>query len=426
MTHFSRVPMDKYFRLGSRKRTVLAIRNSVRHGLRTVMILAVMSGGSLMLVSAPAGEAQSLSSAAIGDWNAVYPAHQTAKGVLGGDGSYVVQRGDSLYGIAKRFRVGQRTLIQRNALGDGGRIVSGQTLFIPLRDTDAVLTNVGTSASSVTVSMPTQAAVALFHTVQRGETAYRIAKKYSVKLDVLATANGLDANYTLRLGQQLTIPRAVTVSTDSARFEAQPSSILTMDTPPLPAKRPPAPQHAPLRLTENFNALNPEPLASVATPQVTHVRVSGPRLINPLPPVRHDETVLLPERVSRIDASKFSWPVRGRLLSTFGPKEGGLVNDGINVSARAGEPVTVSKPGVVIFASSELANYGNMVLVKHDSRWVTAYSHLEALNVQVGQTLVAGEALGVVGTSGNVSRPQLHFEVRRDGKPVDPLKVLGF
>ena len=318
--------------------------------------------------------------------------------------------------------VGQRTLIQRNALGDGGRIVTGQTLFIPLRSVDEGLTNVGTS---VAVSIPAETASARFHTVQRGETAYRIAKKYGVKLDILATANGLDANYTLRLGQQLTIPMAATVSLSTTAFEAPPTSVLSMELPPVPSKRPPAPNHAPLRLTETLNAMNPEPLATL-TPQVTHVRVSGPRLINPLPAVRQDETVLLPERVSRIDASKFSWPVRGRLLMTFGPKEGGMVNDGINISARAGERVTVSKPGVVIFASSALENYGNMVLVKHDSSWVTAYSHLDAISVEVGQQLAAGEALGLVGMSGNISRPQLHFEVRRDGKPIDPLKVLGF
>ena len=88
--------------------------------------------------------------------------------------------------------------------------------------------------------------------------------------------------------------------------------------------------------------------------------------------------------------------------------------------------MTVSKPGVVIFASDELANYGNMVLVRHDAHWVTAYSHLDTLEVKVGQSIAAGEALGLVGTSGNVTRPQLHFEVRRDGQPIDPLKVLGF
>ena len=118
--------------------------------------------------------------------------------------------------------------------------------------------------------------------------------------------------------------------------------------------------------------------------------------------------------------------MRGRLLSTFGPREGGFVNDGINIAARKGEQVTTSLPGVVIFASDELEKFGNLVLVQHDAEWVSAYSHLDSLIVGEGQQLQAGQVLGHVGVSGNVSRPQLHFEVRRDGKPVDPLKVLRF
>ena len=423
MTQILRVHMGNVSRLVSRTSKLAAVRKYIVSGVGAVLSIAAVTGGTLVV--APFAGAQSYQ-ASTGDWNTVYPPHKTAKGLLGSDGTYVIQKGDSLYGIAKRFRVGQRTLIQRNALGDGGRIVTGQTLFIPLRSFDEGLTNVGTSVASVAVSIPSATASARFHTVQRGETAYRIAKKYGVKLDILATANGLDANYTLRLGQQLTIPTASVSGLSTTSFDALPTSALSMEMPPVPSKRPPAPNHAPLRLTETLNAMNPEPLASAITPQVTHVRVSGPRLMNPLPAVRQDETVLLPERVSRIDASKFNWPVRGRLLMTFGPKEGGMVNDGINISARSGERVTVSKPGVVIFASSELENYGNMVLVKHDSRWVTAYSHLDAISVEVGQQLAAGEALGLVGTSGNITRPQLHFEVRRDGKPIDPLKVLGF
>jgi len=423
MTQYLRVHMGTSFGLAARQRVSALVKRHLLSGVGAVMTVAAIAGGALFYASFSGAQRFDTAS---NEWNTLYPPHKTAKGLLGGDGSYVVQKGDSLYGIAKRFRVGQKTLIQRNSLGEGGRIVSGQTLFIPLRNIDSGLS--AAASTTVAVAVPNAAAAARFHTVQRGETAYRIAKKYSIKLDVLATANGLDANYSLRLGQQLTIPGLVNVATPATTVVAPTSTAPSWGStlPPVPSKRPPAPNHAPLRLTEDPNIVNPEPLAALGTPRVTQVRVSGPRTLNPLPAVKRDETVLLPERVSKVDASKFNWPVRGRLLSTFGPKEGGLVNDGINIAARAGDRVSVSKPGVVIFASSELENYGNLILVKHDSKWVTAYSHLDALSVDVGQKLSAGEAIGRVGTSGNVARPQLHFEVRRDGKPVDPLKVLGF
>ena len=400
-----------------------------------------------LVASKPAGAQQQLGAVAA-DWNSVYPAHKTAKGLVNAEGIYVVLRGDTLYGIAKRFRVGERTLIQLNGLGEAGRIVTGQTLHVPLRSADAGMDAQAARHLAVAVQAPlaTDPAALRQHVVQRGETAYRIATKYGIRLDDLATANGLDASYAVRLGQVLRIPTAppmstvLTPSAEVASTSASAAGALTVTAPtfgqapgfipPVPSPRPPAPANEPLRLTDAGGATAPVPALVPAVPEdegsVTRVHLSGARTFAPLPAVRREETVLLPERVSSDGANVFNWPVRGRLLSTFGPREGGFVNDGINIAARKGEQVTTSLPGVVIFASDELEKFGNLVLVQHDAEWVSAYSHLDSLIVGEGQQLQAGQVLGHVGVSGNVSRPQLHFEVRREGKPVDPLKVLRF
>ena len=450
MTHISRV------RLGTFPGTaaLFRARSGTDHshfrslGLMPMLALTLCLFIALSLVaSKPAGAQQQLGAVAA-DWNSVYPAHKTAKGLVNAEGIYVVLRGDTLYGIAKRFRVGERTLIQLNGLGEAGRIVTGQTLHVPLRSADAGMDAQAARHLAVAVQAPlaTDPAALRQHVVQRGETAYRIATKYGIRLDDLATANGLDASYAVRLGQVLRIPTAppmstvLTPSAEVASTSASAAGALTVTAPtfgqapgfvpPVPSPRPPAPANEPLRLTDAGGATAPVPALVPAVPEdegsVTRVHLSGARTFAPLPAVRREETVLLPERVSSDGANVFNWPVRGRLLSTFGPREGGFVNDGINIAARKGEQVTTSLPGVVIFASDELEKFGNLVLVQHDAEWVSAYSHLDSLIVGEGQQLQAGQVLGHVGVSGNVSRPQLHFEVRREGKPVDPLKVLRF
>lgn len=121
----------------------------------------------------------------------------------------------------------------------------------------------------------------------------------------------------------------------------------------------------------------------------------------------------------------FSWPVRGRILSTFGPKADGLHNDGINISARAGAPVIAAENGIVVYAGNELRGFGNLLLVRHAGGWITAYAHLDRTLVDKGQRVSRGQAIGTVGSSGGVSQPQLHFEIRQGTQAVDPAKFLS-
>lgn len=122
--------------------------------------------------------------------------------------------------------------------------------------------------------------------------------------------------------------------------------------------------------------------------------------------------------------SNFSWPVRGKVVSKFGPKSGGLYNDGINIIAKEGSEVKVSKNGVVAYVGNELKGYGNLVIVKHSGGWITAYAHLQYSSVKRGQKLVKGEKIGAVGSTGNVKSPQLYFGLRKGRDAVNPQNYL--
>lgn len=122
--------------------------------------------------------------------------------------------------------------------------------------------------------------------------------------------------------------------------------------------------------------------------------------------------------------SKFSWPVKGKVLSRYGGKQGGLFNDGINIGVPEGTTVRAAENGVVAYVGHDLKGFGNLVLVKHEDGYMTAYAHLNKSLVERGTVLKKGQTLGTVGKTGSVSTPQIHFEVRKDGKPVDPSKYL--
>ncbi|MEI9987059.1 MAG: M23 family metallopeptidase [Aliidongia sp.] len=120
----------------------------------------------------------------------------------------------------------------------------------------------------------------------------------------------------------------------------------------------------------------------------------------------------------------FLWPVRGHLLSVFGTAAGGTHNDGINIAAPAGTTVSAAEGGVVAYAGNELRGFGNLLLIKHADGWVTAYAHNDVLLVKKGQKVRRGEPIARVGSSGGVTQAQLHFELRRGTKAIDPLDHL--
>lgn len=211
------------------------------------------------------------------------------------------------------------------------------------------------------------------HRVARGETVYSISRRYGVAMNELTRTNGIRPPYTIAVGQELVIPAD---SVQVARTPAQP---------PAAAPKPP-----------------PRPREEKPTPR----QVAA--LPNP------------PARTGRL----FSWPVSGTVLVRFGRQAGGRHNDGINIKAARGTTVVAAESGVVAYAGNELRGFGNLLLIKHADGFMTAYAHTDALLVTRGQKVKKGEAIARVGSSGSVASPQLHFEIRKGRKAVDPLRYL--
>ncbi|MBV8791265.1 MAG: M23 family metallopeptidase, partial [Pseudolabrys sp.] len=136
-----------------------------------------------------------------------------------------------------------------------------------------------------------------------------------------------------------------------------------------------------------------------------------------------------PSPVKSADATgalpSFRWPVKGRVITAFGAKTDGQQNDGINIAVPEGTPIKAAEDGVVAYAGNELKGYGNLVLVRHSNGYVSAYAHASELSVKRGDAIKRGQVIGRAGQTGNVTSPQLHFEIRKGSSPVDPTQFLG-
>jgi murein DD-endopeptidase MepM/ murein hydrolase activator NlpD len=126
----------------------------------------------------------------------------------------------------------------------------------------------------------------------------------------------------------------------------------------------------------------------------------------------------------------FAWPVRGDILSTFGPKPGSQANDGVDIASNEGDPVRAAAAGEVVYSGNSVPGFGNFILIRHQGGWVTAYAHLGSIAVKMRQLVIQGQEIGSIGKTGDVGVAELHFEMRyaasdtERARPIDPLLVL--
>jgi murein DD-endopeptidase MepM/ murein hydrolase activator NlpD len=123
-------------------------------------------------------------------------------------------------------------------------------------------------------------------------------------------------------------------------------------------------------------------------------------------------------------APSFVWPLNGRVISDFGTDSNGARNDGINIAVPLGTPIRAAAAGTISYAGNELRGYGNLILIKHDDGYVTAYAHADRITVQRGDLVTKGQIIAYAGSSGDVTSPQLHFEIRHGVQPVNPRTLL--
>lgn len=160
---------------------------------------------------------------------------------------------------------------------------------------------------------------------------------------------------------------------------------------------------------------------TVTTASIPETKV--PAKTQPMPAKEPEKEAAAPA-ADASDAS-FRWPAKGRVISGFGARGTGGANDGINIALPEGTPVRAAEGGTVVHADDALKGYGKLVLIRHPNGFVSVYAHNGELNVKRGESVKRGQVIAKSGQSGNVTAPQLHFEIRKGATPVDPTKHLG-
>lgn len=355
--------------------------------------------------------------------SAVTRATETTPGVV------VIQAGDTLYSIARRHNTPMRAIIDANRLDPPYVLQPGQRLTLPRVRT---------------------------HVVRAGDTMYGISRRYDVEMSSLVKANGIEPPYQIQVGQTLVLPGSAAAPEATVRTAANANVPAPADA---PARLEPAPrgaiESAPLApiasgpaaatpretpgvapVASASPARAPERTASVAAAPVTVA--DTPRTASappPAPAARPEPSAEKPEQVASVEPAAaglparagrvFLWPVTGRVISDFGPKGGGMHNDGINIAAPKGTSIRAAENGVVVYAGNELRGFGNLLLLRHADGWMTAYAHADELLVARGDRVRRGQVIARVGATGNVSAPQVHFEIRRGSRAVNPRDYLA-
>ncbi len=369
------------------------------------------------------------------------------------NGTVDVQPGDTLYGLSKRYGVSIAAIMDANQL-TGPNLKPGQKLAMPVAGSQpkkpltrpAPVVAAVPAAATTPVAAPSAVAAAPAnwdgsYTLKAGDSLYAVARAHKVQLAELQRVNAITEPLKIRPGLTLKVPSG---GSRGASIAAPPvSPVVTPPASPAPA---------------TASALPPRVVATPAVPPaVTGASAAGtaPKIINaspaetkaaeqkvaalggtasdapasggaPVDPAPVLAEAAKPVRTAAVGGAaatgpKFRWPAKGKVIGEFGKRTDGTHNDGVNIAVPAGTDIHAAEGGTVAYAGSELKGYGNLVLIRHDNGWVSAYAHSDQILVKRGDAIKRGQVIAKAGKTGTVDQPQVHFELRQGSKPVDPL-----
>ncbi len=246
-------------------------------------------------------------------------------------------------------------------------------------------------------------------TVYEGDSLYSISKREGVSISSIIKANKLEPPFTLYKGDRLIIAqpkiyivkKGNTIYDISKCFKVSISDIMKIN-----------------QLKNNYKIYEGDKLFIPINK--TNINSKCDNLNENIASKKIDKT----KEVTSNKNYSYIWPVEGKILSKFGLLAKGLRNDGINISAEKGKPVLAIESGKIVYAGNEIQAFGNLILIKHYNNKTSAYAHLDKMNVKKGELVNKGQVIALVGNSGKVSVPQLHFEIRDKNGPLNPLKYL--
>lgn len=358
--------------------------------------------------------------------------------------SVTLRPGETTDTLSRRFGVPEKEILKANGLKSSASAAPGQTIIIPTYNGGSSSAKAASESADLSkggkvptpMKEPTQNAAVLpangsardkwqvgaegangkvaagagkgpvptggTYVVKSGDSLAKIAKATGAQIADLKEVNDIGKGG-IHIGQTLKLPHGATAPVDQLKTASIAPEKVAAPSPKAPAAAP-----APKVQTASVAPVKAQ-AAAASTQSVDDAEQKS------------DVASVAPESTG---IGKYRWPVRGAVIAAYGANVEGSRNDGIDISVPQGTPIKAAENGVVIYAGNGLKELGNTVLLRHDDGTVTVYGHADALSVARGQKVQRGQTLATSGMSGNAKQPQLHFEVRKNASPVNPMTFL--